>query len=95
MRKSQKIGGFAVEAMPVGSGHQIEWSVWLSDLPYVRASAPELADAKRVLVERWKQLVAAYRSAGEPVPRPVRRRGNRRILDTLRKLGSKRDSAMF
>jgi len=49
MRKSQKIGGFAVEAMPVGSGHQIEWSVWLSDLPYVRASAPSLADARRHL----------------------------------------------
>lgn len=95
MRKSQKIGGFAVEAMPVGSGHHIEWSVWLADLPYVRASAPSLADAKRALEERWNQLVAAYRSAGEPVPRPIRRRGNRQILDTLRKLGSKRDCAIF
>ena len=95
MRKSQKVGGFAVEAMPVGSGHQIEWSVWLSDLPYVRASAPDLADAKKALEERWKQLVAAYRSAGEPVQRPVRRRGNRRILDTLCKLGTRRGSSVF
>ncbi|HCF3624726.1 TPA: hypothetical protein NID04_000137 [Pseudomonas aeruginosa] len=95
MRKSQKIGGFSVEAMPVGSGSQIEWSVWLSDLPYVRASAPSLADAKKALEERWKQLVAAYRSAGEPVPRPIRRRGNRRILDTLRKLGARRGSSVF
>ncbi|MEG3060220.1 MAG: hypothetical protein RR857_04795 [Comamonas sp.] len=87
MRKSKKIGGFAVDAMPVGSGHQIEWSVWLSDLPYVRASAPDLADAKKALEERWKQIAAAYRSAGEPVPRPIRRRGNRRILDTINKLG--------
>ena len=95
MRKSQKIGGFAVEAMLVGSGSQIEWSVWLSDLPYVRASAPSLADAKMALEERWKQLVAAYRSAGEPVPHPIRRRGNRRILDTLRKLGARRGSSVF
>lgn len=95
MRKSQKIGGFAVESMSVGSGHQIEWSVWLSDLPYVRASAPSLADAKKALEERWKHLVAAYRSAGEPVPRPIRRRGNRQILDTLRKLGARRGSSVF
>ena len=95
MRKIKKIGGFAVEAMPVGSGHQIEWSVWLADLPYVRASAPDLAEAKKALEERWNQHVAAYRSAGEPVPHPVRRRGNRRILDTLRQLGSKRDCAIF
>lgn len=95
MRKSQKIGGFSVEAMPVGSGSQIECSVWLSDLPYVRASAPSLADAKKALEERWKQLVAAYRSAGEPVPRPIRRRGNRRILDTLRKLSARRGSSVF
>lgn len=95
MRKSQKIGGFSVEAMPVGSGSQIEWAVWLSDLPYVRASAPSLADAKKALEERWKQLVTAYRSAGESVPRPIRRRGNRRILDTLRKLGARRGSSVF
>ena len=95
MRKSQKIGGFSVEAMPVGSGSQIEWSVWLSDLPYVRVSAPSLADAKKALDERWKQLVAAYRSAGEPVPRPIRRRGNRRILDTINKIGSLRCGQIF
>lgn len=95
MRKSQKIGGFAVEAMPVGSGHQIEWSVWLSDLPYVRASAPSLADAKKALKERWEKLVAAHRSAGEPVPRPIRRRGNRRILDTINKLGGWRGGSFF
>lgn len=95
MRKSQKIGGFSVEAMQVGSGSQIEWSVWLFDLAYVRASAPSLADAKKALEERWTQLVAAYRSAGEPVPRPIRRRGNRRILDTLRKLGARRGSSVF
>jgi len=95
MRKIQKIGGFAVEAMPVGSSHRIEWSVWLTDLPYVRASAPDLADAKKALEERWKQLVAAHHSAGEPVPRPIRRRGNRQILNTLRKLGARRGSSVF
>lgn len=95
MRKIQKIGGFAVEAIPVVYGHQIEWSVWLSDLPHVRASAPNLPDAKKALGERWKQITAAYRSAGEPVPRPIRRRGNQQILDTLRKLSARRGSSVF
>lgn len=95
MRKNQKIGGFMVESMPVDSGSQIEWSVWLSDLPYVRASASGLADARKVLEERWKQLVAAHHAAGEKVPRPIRRRGNRRILDTLNRLEARRSGNIF
>ncbi len=95
MRKSQKIGGFAIEVMPVRSGSQTQWSVWLSDLPYIRAAAPDLDDARGKLEERWKQLVASYRAAGEPVPKPIRSRGNRRILDTIRQLGSRRGGSII
>ncbi|MGZ0018285.1 hypothetical protein [Nitrosomonas sp. wSCUT-2] len=49
----QVVYRWAIErAQKVGFGHQIEWSVWLSDLPYVRASAPDLADTKKVLRKR-------------------------------------------
>lgn len=87
MRKTQKIDGFTVEAIPAISGDQVEWTTWLSDLPYVRVTSSDLADARRKLELRWQQVAQAFRAAGEPVPRPIRRRGNRRILDTIKRLG--------
>jgi predicted RNase H-like HicB family nuclease len=95
MRKTQKIGGFAVEALPYTRGNQTEWSVWLADLPHVRESAVTLSEARKALTERWEKMVAAYRAAGESVPRPIRRRGNRRILDTIQELGERRGSSVF
>lgn len=95
MRKTQKIGGFAVEAVPYVRGNRTEWCAWLIDLPHVRefASSPDVA--RKALAERWEKMVAAFRVAGEPMPRPIRRRGNKRILDVLQALSKRRVTPIF
>lgn len=95
MRNSTKIGGFEVEAIPVGAGQRMKWCVWLIELPYVRASAKDLTEAKKQLEVRWQEVVHAYCAAGEPIPRPTRRRGNKRMLDLLRKLDNRCDTVIL
>lgn len=102
MRKSEKIGGFAVEAIPHVRSGQVEWSAWLIDLPFVRVTRPTLDEARQALAADWIKVAKAYREAGERVPTPrskagtvPRTRGNRRILATLRRLAERKSEPIF
>ena len=102
MRKSKKIGGFTIEAIPhIRRGH-VEWSAWLSDLPFVHVTRPTLDEARQALAVEWDRVANAYREAGEPVPTPrsragtvPRTRGNQRILATLRRLAERKTEPIF
>ena len=49
MRKTKKIGGFPVEAIPHVRQGRVEWSAWLIDLPFVYARRPTLDEARQAL----------------------------------------------
>lgn len=95
MKNIQKIGGFSVEALLMMHGEKVQWSVKLIDLPFVRAEGPSFSSARQALIEKWEMTVAAYRAAGEPVPKPRRPRGHKRTLDTIRRLGEKKFTPIF
>ena len=78
-------GGFSVELRPVQHGQKTAWEAWLPERPNVKATAATPKEARALLAEKWKQVAAAYRSAGEPVPKPVRRE-RRRVLATISRL---------
>ena len=46
MKKSKKIGGFTIEAIPHVRHDRVEWSAWLSDLPFIHATRPTLDEAR-------------------------------------------------
>ncbi len=95
MRKTEKIAGFTVEAFPHVKGKQVEWEVHFRDLPSVRAVGTSLPEAKERLTIKWVKTAEAFKVAGLPVPKPIRPRGNKRILDTIRKLAERRWSPIF
>ena len=102
MRKTKKIGGFPVEAIPHVRQGRVEWSAWLIDLPFVHATRPTLDEARQALAVEWDKVANAYRKAGEPVPTPRNRtgtvprsRGNHRILATLRGLAERKTEPVF
>jgi predicted RNase H-like HicB family nuclease len=95
MRKTEKIGGFAVEAYPHVIGAQVEWVIQFRDLPSVRAVGASLPEARERLSITWNKTAEAYKAAGLPVPKPIRLRGNKRILDTIRRLGETRWEPIF
>ena len=102
MRKSKKIGGFTIEAIPHVRHGRVEWSAWLSDLPFVHVTRPTLDEARQALAVEWDKVANAYREAGEPVPTPrsragtvPRTRGNQRILATLRRLAERKTEPIF
>ena len=95
MKKTGKIAGFTVEAFPHVNGTQVEWSIQFSDLPYVRAVGASLPEARQALTIKWQNTTDAFKAAGLPVPTPKRPRGNKRILDTIRRLGVRRTNPIF
>ncbi len=102
MRKTKKIGGFAVEAIPHARRGRVEWSAWLIDLPFVHATRPTLDEARQALAVEWDTVANAYREAGEPEPTPrskagmvPRTRGSQRILATLRWLAERKTEPIF
>lgn len=102
MRKTKKIGGFSVEAIPHVRQGRVEWSAWLIDLPFVHARRPTLDEARQALAVEWDKVANAYREAGEPVPTPrsragtvPRTRGNQRILAMLRWLAERKTEPVF
>ena len=102
MRKSKKIGGFTIEAIPHMRRGHVEWSAWLSDLPFVHATRPTPDEARQALAVEWDKVANAYREAGEPVPTPrsragtvPRARGNQRILAMLRWLAECKSEPIF
>jgi predicted RNase H-like HicB family nuclease len=95
MRKTEKIAGFTVEAFPHVNGTQVEWSIQFSDLPSVRAVGASLPEARQALTIKWQKTAEAFKAAGLPVPTPKRPRGNKRILDTIRRLGERKTNPIF
>ena len=95
MRKSEKIAGFTVEAFPHVKATQIEWVVQFRDLPSVRATGASLPEARERLAIKWKKTAGAFKVAGLPVPKPIRPRGNKRILDTIRRLAERKWNPIF
>ncbi|WP_298195701.1 hypothetical protein [Ferrovum sp.] len=102
MRRTNKIGGFSVETIPHFRQGRVEWSAWLSDLPFVHATRPTFDEARQALAVEWDKVANAYREAGEPVPTPrsragtvPRTRGNQRILATLRQLAERKTEPIF
>lgn len=95
MRKPEKIAGFTVEAFPHVKATQVEWLVQFRDLPSVRATGASLPEARERLAIKWQKTAEAFKAAGLPVPKPSRPRGNKRILDTLRKLGERKTNPIF
>ena len=95
MRKTEKIAGFTVEAFPHVKGSQIEWAICFRDLPSVRAAGASLPEARERLAIKWQKTAEAFKSAGLPVPKPIRPRGNKRTLDTIRRLAERKWKPIF
>lgn len=88
MRKTKRIGGFEVEYLESVRDGRVWFTARIID-PYIcgtRSTTSE--EAFSSLTEKWEAVKAAYRNSNLPIPKPPRSRGNKRMLDTLRKLGS-------
>lgn len=95
MKQARKIDGFAVEVLPAFRSGRTIWTAWLGDLPSVRAYGSGYDDAVSQLAARWAEVKAAYRASDQPIPTPVRRRGNKRILDAINRLGKRVSTPIF
>lgn len=95
MRKPEKIAGFTVEAFPHVKATQVEWVIQFRDLPSVRAVGASLPEAKERLAIKWEKTAEAFRAAGVPVPKPSRPRGNKRVLDAIRRLVDRKAKPIF
>jgi hypothetical protein len=95
MKKALRIDGFAVEIFPTVRRGCTSWTAWLQEYPSARAEAGGYDEALKALAARWDEIKAAHRTAGQPIPTPARRRGNKRILDTIRRLGERKTSPIF
>jgi len=95
MKKALRIDGFTVEIFPTVRRGCTSWTAWLQEQPSARAEAGGYEDALAALRTKWDEIKAAYRDANLPVPTPARRRGNKRILDTIRKLGEREGATIF
>jgi len=95
MGKVKKIAGFNVDAFPHVKGSQIEWAICFRDIPYVRAAGASLPEARERLEIKWKKTEEALSTAGLPVPKPIRSRGKKRTLDTIRRLAGGKWKPIF
>lgn len=89
MKKTKRIGGFGVEYLESVRDGRVWFTARIVD-PYVcsvSSATPE--EAFSSLEQKWEAVKAAYRNSDLPIPKPPRSRGNQRMLDTLRKLGSR------
>jgi hypothetical protein len=89
MKKAKRIGGFGVEILESVRDGRVWFSARIID-PYI--SGPFCAsseEAYAALVLKWESVKTAYRNSNLPIPKPPRSRGNKRMLDTLRKLASR------
>ena len=95
MKKAEKIAGFAVETFPHMKSTQLEWVVQFRDLPNVRATGASLPEARERLAIKWEKTAEAFKAAGFAAPKPIRPRGNKRILDTIRRLAERPWTPLF
>lgn len=95
MSKAPKIDGFSVEVIPTFRRGSTVWAAWLTEQPTAKAEGGGYDEALKALTARWDEIKAAHRAAGQPIPTPARRRGNKRILDTIRRLGERKTVPIF
>ena len=95
MKISEKIAGFNVEVFPHVKGTEVEWCIQFCDLPNVRATGASLSEARERLAIKWEKTAEAFKAAGLAVPKPIRPRGNKRILDTIRRLAERPWTPIF
>ena len=86
MKKVTRMDGFAIEVFPSMRPGVVHWCARLAEHPSVHAGAENHEDAIKALAVQWEATKMAYRNSGLPVPTPQRRRGNKRILDTIHRL---------
>lgn len=88
MKKSSRIGGFGVEYLKSVHNGRVWFTARIVD-PYIcgaRSATPE--EALSSLAEKWEVLKIAHLKSNLPIPKTRDSSSNKRILDTLRKLGS-------
>lgn len=86
MKKTKRIEGFEVEYLESVRDGRVWFTARIAD-PYICGIRSKTSDeAFSSLVEKWEAVKAAYLKSNLPIPKPPRSRGNKRILDTLRKL---------
>lgn len=95
MKKALKIDGFTIEIFLSVRRGSTYWTAWLQDHPCARAEAVGYVEVITALQTSWEHIKAAYRDANLPVPRPARRRGNKRILDKIRALSERKGSVIL
>jgi hypothetical protein len=89
MKKAKRIGGFGVEILESVRDGRVWFSARIID-PYI--SGPSCApseEAYAALALKWESVKTAYRNSNLPIPKPPRSRGNKRMLEMLRKLASR------
>jgi len=86
MKKAKHIGGFTVEVLETMRDGRVWFTARILD-PYI-SSAPcaSSEEAHSALALKWESVNTAYRNSNLPIPKPPRSRGNKRMLDTLRRL---------
>jgi hypothetical protein len=87
MKRAKKIGGFCVKYVESVRNGRVWFTARIVD-PYIcgaRSMTPD--EALSSLAEKWEAAKAGYLKSNLAVPTPPRSRGNKRIIDTLRKLG--------
>lgn len=89
LKKAKRIDGFPVEILEHIRGGRVLFTARIVDPPIAKASGASCEEAYSALVRRLEEVKNAYRNSNVPMPRPPRSRGNRRILDTLRKLSNR------
>lgn len=89
MKRAKRIDGFNVEVLEVVRDGQVWFIARIVDPPFASAKATSREEAYSALKLKWDSVKTAYLQSHLPVPRPPRSRGNKRIIESLRKLGSR------
>lgn len=89
VKKAKRIDGFSVEILESVRGAQVWFLARIVDPPIASAKATSREEAYAALELKWESVKTAYRQSNLPIPRPPRSRGNKRIVDSLRKLASR------
>lgn len=89
MKKAKNIGGFRVEILESVRDGRVWFTARIVD-PYISSTPCTSSEAAySALTLKWEDVKAAYRNSNLPIPKPPRSRGNKRMLDTLRRLASR------
>ena len=89
MKRAKRIDGFCIEYLESVRDGRVWFTARIVDPHICGAASATSEKAFSSLELKWEEVKAAYRNSNLPVPKPPRSRGNKRMLDTLRKLASR------